>query len=58
MQVHKRSAGVQEMAGRALRNLAANNDNNQDAISAAGGIEALATAMKTHQARALLQQDA
>jgi dihydroorotate dehydrogenase len=44
------------MACRALRNLAANNDNNEDAISAAGGIEALATAMETHQARALLQE--
>jgi len=39
-------------------NLSANNPANKDAISAAGGIEALATSMKTHQASALVQQNA
>jgi hypothetical protein len=33
------------------------NDDNEVKISAAGGIEALATVMDTHQARALLQEN-
>jgi hypothetical protein len=57
MTAHKTSAGVQEMACGALRNIACNNDNMVD-ISATGGIEALATSMKTHQARARLQENA
>jgi deoxyribose-phosphate aldolase len=58
MTAHKTSTIVQEMACGALVNLAANNDNNDVAISAAGGIEALATAIKTHQASALVQKNA
>jgi dihydroorotate dehydrogenase len=55
MAAHKTSAIVQEKACRALGNLSAQ-PANRDAVSAAGGIEALATAMDTHQARALLQE--
>jgi hypothetical protein len=57
MAAHKPSVLLQEYACGALRNLTVNTANSV-AISAAGGIEALATAMETHQARAILQQNA
>ncbi len=55
MAAHKTSALLQEHACGALRNLA---PANWDAVSAAGGIEALASAMETHQACADLQEGA
>eukprot|EP00961_Rhodomonas_salina_P095293 1282150-Rhodomonas_salina.1 len=47
MKQHVKSAGVQEQGCGALRNLAVN-DENKVKIGAAGGIEAVITAMQQH----------
>ena len=48
----------QEKACRALYNLAYNNDDNQDTIVNAGGIEAILAAMETHPRVAKVQEKA
>ncbi len=55
MQAHKTSAGVQEQACGALKNLAVNPDN-QVAVAAAGGIVAIVAAMQAHKGSAGVQE--
>ncbi len=55
MQAHKTSAGVQEHACAALKNLAVNPDN-QVAVAAAGGIVAIVAAMQAHKRSAGVQE--
>jgi hypothetical protein len=55
MQAHKTSAGVQEQACAAMKNLAVNPDN-QVAVAAAGGIVAVVAAMQAHKRSAGVQE--
>ena len=55
MKTHSSNATVQQYGCAALSSLAMN-DNNQVAITAAGGISAILAAMETHSSNATVQQ--
>jgi hypothetical protein len=58
MRAHAESAGVQEAACRALRNLACNNAKNGTRAGTAGAVEAVVAAMRAHSGSADVQKAA
>ena len=58
MRAHASSAGVQQQACGALRNLSAGNAENKTVIGNAGGVEAVVAAMRAHASSAGVQEQA